>query len=433
MAIIFKDRVAENSSTTGLSDFDLDGEVSGCQSFDDAYADTETFIYTASFGNEWEVGLGTFDAANNRVLRTTIRASSNAGAKVNFSAGVKEIAVVDDAKFLNDLNQLLLLANREARSSNTILGIADKAKLIQFTSGSFTQTFTAAATLGAGWFIYLYNSGSGDVTLDPNSSEQIDGLTSFVMYPGEARLITCDGSAFHSLVLKPFYRVWTATAAGGFVKPPGYQRFEGLLWGGGGGGASSTTATIGGGGGGGACVPLNFPASALSATENVTIGAAAAAVTAADGNNGNNSTFAGVTAFAGAAGDQTTGGGGGGGALGAGSGTAGGAPTHDASTAGLSNSGFGGGNSSTGTGNGGNSAWGGGAGGSATGDGGKSIYGGGGGGNPAGTSLFGGAGGLNTGGGGGDGTAPGGGGGATNNSGTSGAGARGELRLWGVA
>jgi hypothetical protein len=56
--------------------------------------------------------------------------------------------------------------SRSARTSNTILAAADTTKLIDITSGSFTQTFTAAATLGDGWYAYLRNSGTGTVELD---------------------------------------------------------------------------------------------------------------------------------------------------------------------------------------------------------------------------------------------------------------------------
>ena len=49
---------------------------------------------------------------------------------------------------------------RSARTSNTILAAADLSNLIDITSGTFSQTFTAAATLGSGWFCYIRNSGT---------------------------------------------------------------------------------------------------------------------------------------------------------------------------------------------------------------------------------------------------------------------------------
>jgi hypothetical protein len=89
---------------------------------------------------------------------------------------------------------------RSARTSNTILGTADVSTLIDITSGTFSQTFTAAATLGSGWFCYIQNSGTGFVTLDPNGAETItrNGVahTTWVLWPQEAALIVCNGTGF---------------------------------------------------------------------------------------------------------------------------------------------------------------------------------------------------------------------------------------------
>lgn len=319
---------------------------------------------------------------------------------------------------------------RSARTSNTILAATDVTTLIDITSGTFTQTFTAAATLGNGWYCWIRNSGTGDITLDPNGSETIDGVASFIMYPGEARIVICDGASFYSQVINPFYRVFTAS--GTFITPPGYDQIGGLLWGGGGSGAKGSNLT---GGGGGACVPFALTAAALGASQSITIAASATgpSSTNTNGVQGNNSSIGTlVTAYGGGPGDYAGGahGGGGGGALGAGAITNGGAPR----VSGADNTGFGGADGGT-SAAGFRSIYGGGGGGSGATIGGGSLYGGGGGGggNTGGASTFGGAGGTgSSASSGGDGTAPGGGGGGTNTGTKAGDGARGELRIWGI-
>ena len=168
---------------------------------------------------------------------------------------------------------------RSARTSNTILASSDASTLVVITSGTFTQTFTAAATLGSGWFCYIQNLGTGDITLDPNGSETIDGLTSYIMYPNEVRLVQCNGTSFNTIVLNSFTRSYSSTST--FTKPPGYSQIYAECWGAGGGGGSgsfrATGAAFGGGGGGGGGYMFRpILASALSSSETVTIGAGGA-------------------------------------------------------------------------------------------------------------------------------------------------------------
>jgi len=89
-------------------------------------------------------------------------------------------------------------AGYSARNSNTILAAADKGYLIDCTS-TFTQTLTAAATLGSTWFCFIRNSGTGLITLDPNGAETIDGATTAYVFPGEAFTLVCDGSNFKTI------------------------------------------------------------------------------------------------------------------------------------------------------------------------------------------------------------------------------------------
>ena len=285
---------------------------------------------------------------------------------------------------------------RSARTSNTILDADDNSVLID-ASGTFTQTFTAAGTLASGWFCFIRNSGTGEITLDPNSSETIDGLASYIMYPGEVRLVQCDGSNFFSIITNPFHVAYTSGSST-FTKPPGYTRYEVALHGGGGGGGSGRCADPpngcgGGGGGGGGQTRCLFLAADIAASTTVTVGAggaggAAQSTNNTNGNNGGvgaNTTFGSLmTAYGGGNGTGNSGplsaGGGGGGVWSAGGGGAeGGSPQISSSTT----MGFGGGSGGNGA-NGESSVWSGGSGGgtdaSGVADGGGSVMAAGGGG-----------------------------------------------------
>lgn len=172
--------------------------------------------------------------------------------------------------------------HRLARAGNVKLTAAEFGRFIDITSGSFTQTFDLVTTLGLGWFCYIRNSGTGEVTLDPNASETIDGLTSYVMYPGETRLLLCDGSALRSVVLSAFYKVFTTS--GSFRKPPGYAGVVVEVIGGGAGGpggsavqmsggSSGTRNGPAGGGLGPRRMPIFFASDELQDTSTVVVGA----------------------------------------------------------------------------------------------------------------------------------------------------------------
>ena len=94
MAKVYADRVKETSSTTGTSTYDLDGAVTGYQTFVAGVATTNTCAYVATDGTDWEVGDGTVtDATPDTLSRDTIHASSNAGSAVNWGAGTRIISL----------------------------------------------------------------------------------------------------------------------------------------------------------------------------------------------------------------------------------------------------------------------------------------------------------------------------------------------------
>ena len=99
-----------------------------------------------------------------------------------------------------------------SRSSNTILGLSDVGKTFVATS-TFTQTLTAAATLGDGWYCFYRNDGSGVITIDPNASETIDGGTTLTLNPGDSCRIACNGIGFFTTAM-PRIGTWTPSLGG---------------------------------------------------------------------------------------------------------------------------------------------------------------------------------------------------------------------------
>lgn len=126
-------------------------------------------------------------------------AASQAEAEAGTEAALRAFSPLRISQAIQALGRNFLF--RVARTSNTILAAADRGKWIDVTSGTFSQTFTAAATLGDGWTVTYTNSGTGAVTLDPNGSELIDGATTKVLAAGQAAIISCSGSAFTTLEL----------------------------------------------------------------------------------------------------------------------------------------------------------------------------------------------------------------------------------------
>jgi len=95
MPLAIEDRVREVTSTTGTGAVTLAGPVLGYQAFSViGNGNTTYYCIAGQLTNEWEVGLGTYTASTNTLARTTVFSSSNGGAAVPFSTGVKDVFVV---------------------------------------------------------------------------------------------------------------------------------------------------------------------------------------------------------------------------------------------------------------------------------------------------------------------------------------------------
>ena len=86
------DRVKESWTGTGTGTITLsDSAESGFRALSDVVPDDMQFDYTITgpTAADYEVGTGTYDATGGTLTREKVYASSNSGAKVDFSAGTK--------------------------------------------------------------------------------------------------------------------------------------------------------------------------------------------------------------------------------------------------------------------------------------------------------------------------------------------------------
>ena len=99
---LFADRVLELSTTATAGPFDLNGAVTGYQTFVAGIGDTNECFYMIEdvdangiANGDWEIGRGTIaDAAPDTLTRDTIFRRSNADSVVTFGAGTKRVACV---------------------------------------------------------------------------------------------------------------------------------------------------------------------------------------------------------------------------------------------------------------------------------------------------------------------------------------------------
>lgn len=77
---------------------------------------------------------------------------------------------------------------------------SDKGGEVLFTTAGATLSLLAAVTAGNGATLIVRNAAaSGDVTIDPNGAETLDGLATRALRPGDRVIIRCDGAAWATI------------------------------------------------------------------------------------------------------------------------------------------------------------------------------------------------------------------------------------------
>ena len=149
MALVLNDRVKETSTTTGTGTFDLDGAVTGFETFVAGIASTNTTYYCIAHqtANEWEVGLGTVtDATPDTLSRDTVLASSNSDGKVDFTAGTSDVFCTYPASKTMDMALTTTGDTVYASAANTParLAVGSARQVLQTNSGGTLPEWVAS-------------------------------------------------------------------------------------------------------------------------------------------------------------------------------------------------------------------------------------------------------------------------------------------------
>jgi len=136
MAIILKDRVKQQTTTTGTGTYTLSGSFAGFDAFTEIGDGNETY-YCCTDGTDFEIGRGTFTASGTTLSRAEILSSSNSNTAVNWTSGTRTIFCTQPAEkavFLNASDNIELADN-----VNITFGAAADLKIFHSGTASVIQ------------------------------------------------------------------------------------------------------------------------------------------------------------------------------------------------------------------------------------------------------------------------------------------------------
>jgi hypothetical protein len=184
-------RIRETSTTTGTGTYTLAGPATGYQSFSVLGANN-TCPYFATDGTSWEEGIGTVLTGPNRLERTVILASSNAGAAVNWAAGTRTLRCGPSGT----LGIPRTLSKSVAGTGTTVLTQDEQRRDVLEFTGVLTGNRTIEVDASP-WVWVVYNNTSGAFTL----TLKVTGQTGVVIQQGARVSVYCDGTDIRSVDL----------------------------------------------------------------------------------------------------------------------------------------------------------------------------------------------------------------------------------------
>lgn len=87
-----------------------------------------------------------------------------------------------------------------AKSAAYTVVAADRGDVLLCT-GTWSLSLTAASTLANGFSFGVVNIGTGVITIDPNASETVDGVTTKALAPGQSCILITDGTEWRTVGL----------------------------------------------------------------------------------------------------------------------------------------------------------------------------------------------------------------------------------------
>lgn len=169
MTLSLADRVFETTATTGTGTVNLAGSLTGFQTFIAGVGTGKKVPYQIDDGTNWEVGVGTVTSGSPDTLsRTTILASSNANAAVNFGAGTKNVRLGFLARVMPPLDENLNFVQGFGTAGGTANAqtITLSPAPLGLSDGMEVWAYMSIANTTAAWTLNVNSTGNKSVKLN---------------------------------------------------------------------------------------------------------------------------------------------------------------------------------------------------------------------------------------------------------------------------
>jgi hypothetical protein len=193
MALVLKDRVKENTTTTGTGVITLTGTFPGYQAFSAIGNNNTTYYAIASqVANEWEVGIGTYTLSGTTLSRDTVLSSSSLSsiaAITSISQSTTTVTVNTAAAHGITAGQVITV-NAIANATALVSGVT--ATILTVGTTDFTAIGAADNNVGTSFTASGAGSGTGTVTLNAQGTGKtvLTASGSILTYAGTSATYT---------------------------------------------------------------------------------------------------------------------------------------------------------------------------------------------------------------------------------------------------